>query len=180
MNFLTLVLTSLVILSNKSYGFTLSGNSNPSQGIGARTTLPSQRTQWQLSPNTHAHTTTTRNLRVTVSTGTSPTRTRTLNDRNGARSKTGTSLDALPIHAVAASASASASLLGASTLKGGAVSVANIMSSLHKDNFYVLSAVMLLSTFGLTLERRTTFGKALSVSTRRCTRYTKMYTLMYM
>ena len=178
MNFLTLVLTSLVILSNKSYGFTLSGNSYPSQvRIGARTTtthtLPfsSQRTQWQLSPNTqHAHycTTKTRNLRVT-----------TFNDRNGARSKTGTSLDALPIHAVAASASksaaASASLLCASTLNGGAVSVANIMRSLHKDNFYVLSAVMLLSTFGLTLERRTTFGKALSVSTRRCTRYMLMY-----
>ena len=176
MNFLTLVLTSLVILSNKSYGFTLSGNSYQSQGIvGGRTTttLPSssQRTQWQLSPNTqHAHycTTKTRNLRVT-----------TFNDRNGARSKTGTSLDALPIHAVAASASASAaasaSLLCASTLNGGAVSVANIMRSLHKDNFYVLSAVMLLSTFGLTLERRTTFGKALSVSTRRCTRYMLMY-----
>jgi hypothetical protein len=36
--------------------------------------------------------------------------------------------------------------------------------SLHFDDFYVLSIVMLLSTFGLILEKRTQLGKALSVS----------------
>ncbi len=37
------------------------------------------------------------------------------------------------------------------------------MGSLYKDNFYVLSAVMILSTFGIVLERKTQIGKALSV-----------------
>jgi hypothetical protein len=40
----------------------------------------------------------------------------------------------------------------------------NIASLLHQDDVYVLSIVMLLSTFGLSLERRTKIGKALSVS----------------
>ena len=39
---------------------------------------------------------------------------------------------------------------------------ASLLGSLHSDKFYVLSAVMLLSSFGLTLERRTKIGKALS------------------
>lgn len=40
----------------------------------------------------------------------------------------------------------------------------NVASLLHQDDVYVLSIVMLLSTFGLSLERRTKIGKALSVS----------------
>jgi len=44
------------------------------------------------------------------------------------------------------------------TLKGGS----SVMGSLYKDNFYVLSAVMILSTFGIVLERKTQIGKALS------------------
>jgi len=38
----------------------------------------------------------------------------------------------------------------------------SLLGSLHSDKFYVLSAVMLLSSFGLTLERNTKIGKALS------------------
>jgi hypothetical protein len=45
------------------------------------------------------------------------------------------------------------------TMKGGA----SVLQPLFSDNFYVLSAVMVLSTLGLTLERRTKIGKALSV-----------------
>jgi len=45
------------------------------------------------------------------------------------------------------------------SITGGASS---LLGSLHSDKFYVLSAVMLLSSFGLTLERRTKVGKALS------------------
>lgn len=44
------------------------------------------------------------------------------------------------------------------TMKGGA----SVLQPLFSDNFYVLSAVMVLSTLGLTLERRTKIGKALS------------------
>ena len=39
---------------------------------------------------------------------------------------------------------------------------AAIMASMHSDTFYVLSGVLMLSTFGLQLEQRTTLGKALS------------------
>lgn len=38
----------------------------------------------------------------------------------------------------------------------------SLSSMLHKDPFYCLSAVLLLSTFGISLERRTVVGKALS------------------
>ena len=38
------------------------------------------------------------------------------------------------------------------------------LKNLHADPTFVLSAILLLSTFGISLERRTTIGKALSVS----------------
>lgn len=41
-------------------------------------------------------------------------------------------------------------------------SKSQLRSSLHCDETFVLSAVLLLSTFGITLERRTKIGKALS------------------
>lgn len=53
----------------------------------------------------------------------------------------------------------------------GAGSSLKIASLLHQDDVYVLSFVMLLSTFGLSLERRTKIGKALSVSERECLEY---------
>ena len=39
---------------------------------------------------------------------------------------------------------------------------ASLLSSLHADPSYVLTSILLLSTAGITLERRTTLGKALS------------------
>ena len=42
-------------------------------------------------------------------------------------------------------------------------SMSQLRSTLHCDQTFVLSAVLLLSTFGITLERRTKIGKALSV-----------------
>ena len=39
---------------------------------------------------------------------------------------------------------------------------ARSIRSLHSNNSYVLSAILWLSTFGVSLERRTTIGKALS------------------
>jgi uncharacterized membrane protein len=65
------------------------------------------------------------------------------------RSPSTLSLTAHPAHHMMAS------------ISGGASSLL-LRSSLHSDKFYVLSAVMLLSSFGLTLERRTKVGKALS------------------
>jgi hypothetical protein len=58
-----------------------------------------------------------------------------------------------------------------SSVSRGAGSSLNIASLLHQDDVYVLSFVMLLSTCGLSLERRTKIGKALSVSERECLEY---------
>ena len=43
--------------------------------------------------------------------------------------------------------------------------LATTVQSMHGDPTYVLTAVLWLSTFGISLEKRTTLGKALSVST---------------
>lgn len=42
--------------------------------------------------------------------------------------------------------------------------VASILSSLHANNSFVLSALLVLSACGIAMEQKTTFGKALSVS----------------
>ncbi len=47
---------------------------------------------------------------------------------------------------------------------GPVAKAASAIGSLHSNDFYVLSAILFLSTFGIVMERRTTFGKALSVS----------------
>jgi len=46
----------------------------------------------------------------------------------------------------------------------GGTSTKLVLGTLHADPVFVLSSVLLLSTFGLTLERRTLIGKSLSVS----------------
>ena len=67
--------------------------------------------------------------------------------------------------ATAASASSSGvfgTLLSSILLKMKSLS---ILSLIPKDNqFYVLSSVLVLSTFGIVLEKKSTIGKALSVS----------------
>ena len=70
------------------------------------------------------------------------------------------SLNALPIAAAAVSTTAKATM-GTAASK---LSFSSILASLHGDPFYVLSSVLLLSSFGMILEKRTTIGKALSVS----------------
>lgn len=40
----------------------------------------------------------------------------------------------------------------------------SFLRNLHTDQTFVLSAILLLSSFGVTLEKKTQFGKALSVS----------------
>jgi len=41
--------------------------------------------------------------------------------------------------------------------------ISSTMTSMHCDSTYVLTAILWLSTFGISLEKRTTIGKALSV-----------------
>merc|ERR1740124_560389 len=69
-----------------------------------------------------------------------------------------TRLNALP---PAASVATVATATATATTIGPAV-VQRVCFLLHSDPVFVLSAVLLLSTFGITLERRTTIGKALS------------------
>jgi len=71
------------------------------------------------------------------------------------------SLHALPVAAAAVSTSAKATAAATvgTTLKQ---SFSSILSSFHGDTFYVLSSMLLLSSFGIILEKRTTIGKALS------------------
>jgi len=66
---------------------------------------------------------------------------------------TATKLNALP--AVATTTAAAATTFGPAILK-------NTFARLHSDPVFVLSSVLLLSTFGIALERETTVGKALS------------------
>merc|ERR1740136_408054 len=71
-----------------------------------------------------------------------------------------TRLNALP-PAASVAAVATATATATATTIGPAV-VQRVCFLLHSDPVFVLSAVLLLSTFGITLERRTTIGKALS------------------
>ena len=49
-----------------------------------------------------------------------------------------------------------------STLSGLHLSVSSVQATLHADPSFCLTAILLLSTFGISLERRTVIGKALS------------------
>ncbi len=74
-----------------------------------------------------------------------------------------TLLHAFPVAAAAVSTSAKATV-GTFTFTSFKQAFSSTLSSLHGDPFYILSSMLLLSTFGIILEKRTTIGKALSVS----------------
>ena len=74
-------------------------------------------------------------------------------------------LNASPIAAAALFSSTSkvaATATAAATSSSSSLSLLSLLP--HNNLFYVLSSVLLLSTSGIILEKRTTIGKALSVS----------------
>ena len=50
------------------------------------------------------------------------------------------------------------------SITASSLKLSRVMPLLHENTFYVLSSILVLSSFGIILEKRTTIGKALSVS----------------
>ena len=69
---------------------------------------------------------------------------------------------AFPSSSPSSSSSSSSSLAMSMSATSGAI--ASLRSSLHANNSFVLSALLVVSSCGIAMEQRTTFGKALSVS----------------
>lgn len=74
--------------------------------------------------------------------------------------------------------STTTSLQAVGALPGAARSLTSLVQAMHGDTTYVLTAILWLSTFGISLEKRTTIGKALSVS-NMLSLFTSLYFLNF-